>query len=110
MKAVLAFAVAALGLGFALTLIAPPAESDAWTMLKVPASWKDADDAKIAKHEGFARYRCVVKVPEGWKGKDLELVFQRIEEADEAYFNGEKIGATGVLPPKFDGDALSERR
>src|SRR5690242_880967 len=89
-------------LGIAAALIAPPTDGDSWTTLKVPFAWKDANDAKIAKHEGFAWYRCCVKVPEGWKGKDLELVFQRIEEADEAYFNGEKVGATGTLPPKFD--------
>ncbi len=109
MKAVLGFALAAFGLVLTALVTMPAASADTWTTLKVPATWKDADDA-IAKHEGFAWYRCLVKVPDGWKGKDLELVFQRIEEADEAFFNGEKVGATGKLPPKFEGDPLSERR
>jgi putative membrane-bound dehydrogenase-like protein len=110
MKAILGFAVLVMSLGLAAIVVSPPADPEVWTTVKVPAVWKDADDAAVAKHEGFAWYRCVVKVPDGWKGKDVELIFQRIEEADEAFFNGEKIGATGTMPPKFEGDALSERR
>src|SRR5260370_40563637 len=110
LKAVVGLALGALFLGFPILLVATAADADAWLTLKVPCAWKDADDANIAKHEGFAWYRCFVKVPEGWKGKDLELVFQRVEEADEAFFNGDRVGATGTLPPKFDGDAISERR
>jgi hypothetical protein len=106
MKAALAFALTFVGLALCVLLAS---DADAWTTFKVPSAWKDADDPKIAKHEGFAWYRCFVKVPESWKGKDLELVFQRIEEADEAFVNGEKVGTTGTLPPKFESDALSER-
>ena len=67
-----------------------------WVAMKVPGTWEDnADDttqANLKKHDGYAWYRCAITIPRGWRGKDLQLHVDNIDDAHEAYFNGTKIG------------------
>ena len=74
---------------------APP---DGWRYVKAPAYW-NAVGSDLADHDGFAWYRAFVRVPEAWKGRDLALDLGRIDDCDEAFVNGTKVGATGSMPP-----------
>ena len=81
----------------ATTMAAAPA--DGWRYAQAPAYWKDAGIG-LGRHNGFAWYRAFVQVPPEWKGRDLTLDLGRIDDCDETFVNGTKVGATGGLPPK----------
>ncbi len=67
-----------------------------WSVLRIPDAWK-----KPAANNSFAWYRCFVEVPEAWEGGDLELFVEAVDDAREAYFNGERIGGSGTFPPQY---------
>lgn len=45
--------------------------------------------------DGVVWYRRVVDIPENWAGKSLSLQLGVIDDCDETWFNGVKVGATG---------------
>jgi putative heme-binding domain-containing protein len=70
-------------------------------VIRVPGGWKDDAEKRFEKYDGFAWYRCFVKVPESWRGTDLQVAFYQLSNSIEVFWNGEKIGAAGVMPPDF---------
>ena len=77
-----------------------------WRSLPVPGTWEQhAKDkpplADLANYDGFAWYRCEVKVPEAWKGRGGYLYVEKIDNAAECFLNGVKIGISGAMPPKY---------
>jgi putative heme-binding domain-containing protein len=76
--------------------VAADAQPLEWAVLRIPDAWK-----KPAANNSFTWYRCFVEVPETWKGGDLELFVEAVDDAREAYFNGERIGGSGTFPPQF---------
>ena len=79
--------------------LAAAADKAVWQSVSVPGDWK----AAIGSHLGFGWYRCVVNVPKGFEGKALTLHLGQIDDCDEAFVNGTKVGATGSMPPKALG-------
>ena len=74
---------------------------EGWQSLRVPGYWEKRLGGSIGEHDGFAWYRCFVKVPESWKGLPLRLDLGKIDDCDETFFNGAKLGSSGSLPPRF---------
>ncbi len=66
----------------------PDLDESLWERIKVPGSW-DQQDVKI---DGVVWYRRSVEIPEDWEDEDLLLSLARIDDFDEAYFNGVKVG------------------
>lgn len=89
-----------------LLLLSGGGQSD-WDTISVPGAWEES--AKYAAHDGFAWYRCYVKVPDNWaagKARNLwaESVvvgIERVADVHEVYFNGTRIGGAGSFPPAF---------
>ena len=81
---------------------------DGWTTLAVPGPWEEVDSH--ANHDGFAWYRAFVSVPPHWRGKRLLLTVEEIDDVDEIFFNGEKTGANGGMPPLFGKPSSRIRR
>ena len=80
------------------------AERSDWQLLRVPGFWEGQAGGTLATYNGFAWYRCFVRVPAAWKGRPLALALGRIDDSDEAFVNGAKVGATGTMPPaKYRG-------
>ncbi|MDM8001905.1 MAG: acetylxylan esterase [Bacteroidota bacterium] len=57
-------------------------------------------------YDGFAWYRVKVVVPASMKKnaekyEGLMLNLGKIDDADETWFNGHKVGATGKMPPDY---------
>src|SRR5437588_1773086 len=75
--------------------------SAGWQPLTVPGAWGDNAKDKLANYHGFAWFRCWVKVPADWRGNDLALSIEKVQNAHEAYWNGQRIGGVGSLPPGF---------
>ena len=95
------------GLGIVSAWTRQPAAAPAaaeWAPLKVPGTWDmnttGIRKTRLGKYDGFAWYRCAVTIPRSWKGKQLQLHVEKVDDAHEAYFNGTKIGSAGTFPPK----------
>lgn len=72
----------------------PPSE---WQSVKVPEVWKKPPAGKL----GVGWYRCVIQVPESWRGRNFELFVEPVDDAREFYLNGKKVGSAGSFPPEF---------
>ena len=70
-----------------------------WTTVDVPSDWTRPRNS--ASENGFRWYRCVVKLPVDWKGKELSLYVEPVDDAREVYLNGVKVASLGAMPPKF---------
>lgn len=69
-----------------------------WTFIQVPAKWEDKG---FRGYDGYAWYRKSVVLPVSMKQSSIVLEMGYIDDADEVYFNGVKIGQTGSFPPHF---------
>lgn len=76
------------------TVDAPRSE---WTSLNVPGVWEE----QIGEYDGFAWYRCSIKLPSEWKGQNFYLYVDQVDNACETYFNGTRVGISGGLPPNY---------
>jgi alpha-L-fucosidase 2 len=81
---------------------ARPADTSGWRTIRVPGTWEQ-QDRKLAQYDGFAWYRCFVKVPKEFAGQPTRLELGSIDDCDETFVNGRKVGATGRLPPNYEG-------
>lgn len=73
---------------------------DSWVQTSVPGGWeKDA----LPNYDGTAWYRVRFTVPEEskklWGPAPLAILLGAVDDADEAFLNGRKIGALGEFPP-----------
>ncbi len=82
---------------------------ESWSAAAVPGAWELASAAG-GDYDGFAWYRCYVRVPESWQGSRLLLTAGRVDDVDEVFFNGEKVGTNGAMPPLFGAPASRVRR
>ncbi|MDB4679789.1 c-type cytochrome [Planctomycetaceae bacterium] len=91
--------------------IAPP-NADAyqeWTLMRVPGTWDENSGGDLREYDGFAWYRCTLRLPGNWeKGNDVELFVPKVDNAHEAYFNGVKIGGAGKFPPAYESGLAQE--
>jgi len=62
-----------------------------WKEMKLPTLWENAG---LPNLDGVVWFRKEVEIPEKYLGKDLLLSLGPIDDSDETYFNGEKIGQT----------------
>jgi GH15 family glucan-1,4-alpha-glucosidase len=67
-----------------------------WTKIKVPGNWEDQG---FPNYDGFAWYRLHFTVEEDLGNQSLYLFLGKIDDTDEAYLNGVKIGFSGTFPP-----------
>ena len=76
----------------------PPAK---WHLVPIPDSWKRQLGGALATKNGYAWYRCFVKVPAEWKGQKVELNVEPVDDARQTFVNGQQVGATGTFPPQY---------
>jgi beta-galactosidase len=79
---------------------APGFDDHGWTEVRLPGYF---DETGYTNEHCFGWCRRLVTVPEALRGKDFLLNVGVVDDADETYFNGEKIGGIGGMPPHFDG-------
>jgi len=83
----------------------PDFDDRGWVKVKTGVSWTKAGFPDL---HGYVWLRVRFRVPETWK-KDkrvaafggLRLDLGPVDDVDEAFFNGEKVGATGSFPPEY---------
>jgi alpha-L-fucosidase 2 len=85
-----------------VTLAAQESAAD-WLSIRVPRAWEETLPKEAGRYDGFAWYRSFIEVPKSWGGQPLRLELGTIDDCDETFFNGTKIGRTGEMPPKYRG-------
>jgi beta-galactosidase/beta-glucuronidase len=71
-----------------------------WEDILVPSKWEEEG---FNGYNGYAWYRKTFSGTELVSVKDagLHLLLGHIDDVDEVYFNGTKIGGSGSFPPRF---------
>lgn len=78
--------------------ISPKFDDSKWETIKVPSDWEDQG---FNGYNGYAFYRKKISIPALYKGRMLYLNMGYIDDVDEVYLNGQKIGSTGDFPPHY---------
>lgn len=77
-----------------------------WEEIYVPSRWeREGFDG----YDGYAWYRLKIKGKELHGEKSLYLKLGYIDDVDEVFFNGEKVGFTGSFPPDYNTAWKAER-
>ena len=98
------------GDGWAFSLGDDPAWSDpayddsAWGRTSVPN-----DGAAFASYDGFGWYRLTFDLPAEAEGANLVASLGFIDDVDEAFLNGRRIGGSGVMPPNPSSQWFEKR-
>jgi cephalosporin-C deacetylase len=82
-----------------------------WQTIKAGELWESQG---YNAYDGFAWYRSQIIIPSSMKSKAEKyggfiLNLAKIDDADEAFFNGIKVGQTGKFPPEYEGQYNLER-
>lgn len=78
-----------------------------WDEVFVPARWEEQG---FRGYDGFAWYRKSVNISSTLNNRELFLELGYIDDVDEVFFNGKKIGQTGVFPPNYTTAYNANRR
>jgi hypothetical protein len=73
------------------------AESD-WRPITVPGAWEENG---FPGYDGYAWYRTRFDLPD-IPAEPMFVILGKIDDVDETFVNGERIGSLGRLPPDFD--------
>jgi sialate O-acetylesterase len=84
----------------------PKFNDSSWESIKVPSAWEDQG---FNGYNGYAFYRKKITISSSYKGRMLYLNMGYIDDVDEVYLNGHKIGSTGSFPPNYNTAYNAER-
>jgi len=87
--------------------ISPGFDDSDWETIRVPENWEDQG---FNGYNGYAFYRKEFTIPPEYRERNLYLNLGYIDDVDEAFFNGHKIGSTGRFPPGYITAYNAERR
>ncbi len=74
-------------------------DDSGWQSVTLPDNWERHSEHTEDNVYGWFRRR--IEIPADCKGKDFDLLLGRIDDVDETYLNGKRIGGTGSFPPDF---------
>lgn len=77
----------------------PDFNDSQWEKIKVPGVWENQG---FPGYDGFAWYRITFFVPKNLKGRLLCLKLGRIDDVDQVFLNGKKVGQHGRFPPAYE--------
>jgi enterochelin esterase-like enzyme len=84
----------------------PGFDHSSWKRVQVP---KEGGQKVFADYDGYAWFRLRFRLPASAQGTPLVASLGGIDDADEAYLNGVKIGSTGEFPPDEDSQWFEQR-
>ncbi len=86
--------------------LSPSYDDSNWEKIRVPSAWEDQG---FNGYNGYAFYRKKFTISSELKNRMLYLNMGYIDDVDEVYFNGRKIGSTGSFPPNYHTAYNAER-
>jgi hypothetical protein len=86
---------------------ANPKFNDAnWSSIRVPDRWENQG---YNGYDGYAWYRLNIVLPKELENHQLVLNAGYIDDVDQVYFNGVKIGQSGTFPPDYQSAYNAQR-
>ncbi|GAA5483141.1 glycoside hydrolase family 2 TIM barrel-domain containing protein [Haloferula sargassicola] len=79
-----------------------------WKTVTLPDTWENHGQSKESNVYGW--YRRSLEIPADLRGKDFVLLLGRIDDVDETFVNGERVGGTGSFPPHYRWADQEQRR
>lgn len=73
-------------------------DDSVWDEIGVPAIWENEG---YPDYDGYAWYRQYFKLDPSDMASTLFLRLGKIDDVDEVYINGQKIGSSGRFPPNY---------
>ena len=70
-----------------------------WQVVTLPATWDE--NSNYTPDNVFGWYRRELFVPAELEGQDIFLNLGKIDDTDETFFNGVKVGGMGTMPPNY---------
>ena len=77
----------------------PDIDEASWQIVKLPSTWEE--HSKYTPDNVYGWYRRELTIPAELEGKDIFINLGKIDDADETYFNGVKVGGMGSFPPTY---------
>ena len=77
----------------------PDFNDGSWQTVKLPATWEE--HSNYTEDNVFGWFRRELTVPADLQGKDIYINVGKIDDADETFFNGVKVGGMGHFPPNY---------
>lgn len=77
----------------------PGFNDGSWQTVKLPATWEE--HSNYTQDNVFGWFRRELAIPTDLQGKDIFINVGKIDDADETYFNGIKVGGLGHFPPDY---------
>jgi beta-galactosidase len=87
---------------------APNLDDSSWQSLRMPDTWEH--HSNYTEDNVYGWYRRRVEIPAQYKGKDVTFLLGRIDDVDEAFVNGVRIGGSGTFPPEYKTAWFEDRR
>jgi beta-galactosidase len=78
---------------------APGFDDSSWQSVTLPDTWEH--HSAYTNDNVYGWFRRRIEIPTECKGKDFDLLLGCIDDVDETFLNGERIGGTGSFPPDF---------
>ena len=88
--------------------IAREFDDSGWQTVALPDNWEHHSNYTNDNVYGWFRRR--IEIPAECKGKDFDLLLGCVDDVDETFLNGERIGGTGSFPPDFRTAWDTQRR
>ena len=77
----------------------PDFDDSSWQIVTLPSTWEA--HSNYTQDNVFGWYRRELMIPADLKGKDIFINVGKIDDTDETYFNGVKVGGMGSFPPEY---------
>ncbi|HEU5070806.1 MAG TPA: glycoside hydrolase family 2 TIM barrel-domain containing protein [Verrucomicrobiae bacterium] len=74
-------------------------DDSSWRDIKLPARWSELG---LKAENAFGWYRCHIQVPADLRGKEVLLLLGKVDDVDETFVNGTRVGGMGSFPPAYE--------
>ena len=74
-------------------------DDGAWQSVALPDGWER--HSNHSEDNVYGWFRRSIAIPADCKGGDFDLLLGCIDDVDETFLNGKRIGGTGSFPPDF---------
>ncbi|MBN1780047.1 hypothetical protein JW948_02905 [bacterium] len=83
-------------------------DDSGWQGVTLPDTWERHSD--YTGNNVYGWYRRHIDIPAACRNRDFDLLLGCIDDVDEAFFNGERVGGTGSFPPAYRTAYNTQRR
>ncbi len=77
----------------------PEFDDSAWQVVSLPANWEE--HSSYTGDNIYGWYRKTIAIPEDCRAGEFDILLGAVDDVDETWLNGVKIGATGTFPPDY---------